>query len=271
MNINYHVHTPLCNHATGSMLDYIHEAIRLGLKEICFLDHLTLNPADRGLTMAPEEVAFYVQAARNLAHRFRDEIGVKVGLEIDFHSDFIALFNHISGTFDFDVIGGSVHYLGPMDIVTRRGDWGTGKGDPDAVYGQYFEVLNCMLDHDFFDMVCHFDLPKKFGRLPNESFEDKIDGLLTRIKDKGLVLEVNTGGYGHPAGEAYPSGDILNKCFQRGIPVTLGSDAHRPDQLIFHYDEARALLTTAGYTHLSTFSRRRRGRIPINHLMTGDP
>ncbi|MFH0727017.1 MAG: histidinol-phosphatase [Pseudomonadota bacterium] len=270
MNINYHVHTPLCNHATGSMLDYIREAIRLGLKEICFLDHLTLNPADRGLSMTPEEVALYVQAARNLAHRFRDEIGVKVGLEIDFHPDFIALFTHIAKTFDFDVIGGSVHYLGPMDIVTRRGDWKSGKGDTDAVYGHYFEVLHRMLDHDFFDMVCHFDLLKKFGRLPDESFESEIDGLLTRIKDKGLALEVNTSGYGHPVGEAYPSGKILCKCFRHGIPITLGSDAHRPDQLISHYDNARALITAAGYTHLSTFSRRQRGRIPINHP-TGDP
>jgi histidinol-phosphatase (PHP family) len=269
MNINYHVHTPLCNHATGTMPGYIREAIFLGLEEICFLDHLTLNPADKGLTMAPEEVGLYFQAARNLAHRFRNEIAVKVGLEIDFHPDYTTLLNDITGTFDFDVIGCSVHYLGQNEIVTRKSDWAHGKEDTNTVYAHYFELLNRMLDHDFFDMVCHFDLPKKFGRLPGKSFDSEIDGLLVRIKDKGLSLEVNTSGWGYPIGEAYPSANILKKSCQLGIPVTLGSDAHRPDQLISHYDKASALLTNAGYTHLSTFSRRRRGRIPITPL-TGD-
>ena len=264
MNINYHVHTLLCNHATGTMPGYIREAIRIGLREICFLDHLTLNPADRGLSMAPEEVALYYHTARDLAHRYRDEIIVKIGLEIDFYPGAIEVFHDIAGTFDFDVIGGSVHYLGQLDIVTRHSGWGQGKGDTDTVYAQYFKVMHHMLDHDYFDMVCHFDLPKKFGRLPGKSFDGEMDGLLMRIKDKGLALEVNTSGYGHPVCESYPSDNTLKKCCEHGIPVTLGSDAHRPDQLTAHYDKARVLLSIAGYTHLSTFSRRRRGRIPIN-------
>jgi histidinol-phosphatase (PHP family) len=264
MNINYHVHTPLCNHATGSMPDYIRHAIRQGLKEICFLDHLTLNPADKGLTMIPEEVALYYHAARFLAHQYREAIRVKIGLEVDFHPDFIEVINYLTHSFDFDVIGGSVHYLGQEDIVTRKSDWGRGEGDPDLIFASYFKWMNRMLDHDFFDVVCHFDLPKKFCRLPQESFEGTIDELLVRIKDKGLALEVNTSGYEHPIKEAYPSVNILKRCFELGIPVTLGSDAHRPDQLITHYDKAATLLAAAGYSHLSTFSRRRRGRIPIN-------
>jgi histidinol-phosphatase (PHP family) len=269
MNINYHVHTPLCNHATGSMLDYTRHAIRLGLEEICFLDHLTLTPADKGLTMAPDEVGLYFQAARDLANRYRDEISVKVGLEIDFHPGFMAIFDDIVGTYDFDVIGGSVHYLGQTDIVTRHSDWGHGKGDPDAVYARYFEALHRLLDHDFLDMICHFDLPKKFGRLPRKSFEAEIEGLLAKMKEKDLTLEVNSSGYGHPIGEPYPSAKILTRCLEHGIPVTLGSDAHRPDQLTAHYDKTRAMLMAVGYSHLSYFTRRRRRRIPLNHP-TGD-
>ena len=264
MNINYHVHTPLCNHATGTMTDYIRHAVRLGLREICFLDHLTLNPADKGLTMVPEEVGLYYHAARHLAHHYRNEISVKIGLEVDFHPDFIEIINNISHTFDFDVIGGSVHYLGQMEIVTRNCEWGRGEGDPDVIFASYFNLMNRMLDFDFFDVVCHFDLPKKFCRFPQKSFEATIDGLLVRIREKGLALEVNTSGYGHPVNELYPSLAILKKCLALGIPVTLGSDAHRPDQLVTHYDKAGALLTAAGFTHLSTFSRRRHGRIPIN-------
>ncbi|MBW2249280.1 MAG: PHP domain-containing protein [Deltaproteobacteria bacterium] len=39
--IDYHIHTKLCNHARGMMGAYVKRAIEKGLKEICFLDHLT--------------------------------------------------------------------------------------------------------------------------------------------------------------------------------------------------------------------------------------
>lgn len=265
MNINYHVHTTLCNHATGTMPDFIRKAISLKLAEICFLDHLTLNPEGKGLTMAREEVALYFHATRNLAHQYRNAISVKVGLEIDFHPDFVGIFNSIVETFDFDVIGGSVHYLGEIDIVTRNSDWAKGKGETNAIYDRYFKQMNLMLDHPFFDVVCHFDLLKKFGRLPQKSFGCEIDGLLAKIKAKNLVLEVNTSGYELSVKEAYPSAEILKKCYRIGIPVTLGSDAHKPNQLVAHYEKAKTLLTRAGYSHLCTFSRRQHSQIPINN------
>lgn len=267
MNINYHVHTPLCNHATGSMSEYIRHAVGLGMAEICFLDHLTLNPADKGLSMALKEVPLYYQSARQLAFHYRDELTVKVGLEIDFHPDFTPLIQSLVGQFDFDVVGSSVHFLGDEDIVSRQCDWGHGRGDPLRVYRQYFETLSRMLDHDYFDVICHFDLPKKFGRRPPGGIETELDRILMKIKTKGLSVEVNTSGYAHRVQEAYPSLDILKKCRQLDVPITLGSDAHRPDQLNRHYEKTADLLRAAGYTHLRTFTRRRPGSMPI----TGKP
>jgi histidinol-phosphatase (PHP family) len=263
MNINYHIHTPLCNHAVGSMPRYIREAVSLGLAEICFLDHLTLNPADRRLSMSLEEVPLYFLAARELAYQHREEIQVKVGLEIDFYPDAVELIETIVQTFDFDVIGCSVHFLGAFDIVSKRGDWRFGKGDTDEVYALYFKTMNQMLDHDFFDLICHFDLPKKYGRYSQLPFSEEIDRLLLRIKEKGVVVELNTSGYSHLANEAYPSPAILEKCFNLGIPISLGSDAHHPDQLISHYDQAERLFHSVGYTHLATFYRRCLGQSPI--------
>ena len=55
MKIDYHIHTPLCNHAGGVMHAFVQQAIDIGFREICFLDHLTLRKVDTGLSMAPEE------------------------------------------------------------------------------------------------------------------------------------------------------------------------------------------------------------------------
>lgn len=264
MPINYHVHTPLCNHATGSMPAFIRQAIAIGLSEICFLDHLTLTPVDRGLTMSLEEVPLYYHSARRLATRFRDDIQVKVGLEIDYHPDLTRPVYDIVSTLDFDVIGSSIHYLGDMDIVTRQSGWRLGEGDTDAVYAQYLALMDRMLDEDYFDLVCHFDLPKKYGRLPCRSFETEINALLTKIKARGLAMEINTSGFDNPIAEMYPSPEILQSCLLLGIPVTLGSDAHRPNQLDRYYPQACNTLHRLGLTHLTTFSRRRQGRISLH-------
>ena len=67
--IDYHVHTSLCNHASGTMEQYVQAAVAKGLNTICFLDHLTLQEAGRDSAMHPREVPMYVDTARRLARQ----------------------------------------------------------------------------------------------------------------------------------------------------------------------------------------------------------
>jgi histidinol-phosphatase (PHP family) len=120
-----------------------------------------------------------------------------------------------------------------------------------------------MLDYKYFDVICHIDLVKKFGRKPSRSFERAIDEILSKIKEKNLTVEVNTSGYNHPVGNAYPSPDILRKCHEKGIGITLGSDAHKPAEVGQHYERALPMILSAGYRDLATFTKRKRSEIPI--------
>ena len=105
--IDYHLHTLFCNHATGGMERYIQSAIDLGLREICFLDHLTIQKTDPGLTMTPEEVPYYFHAVQVLKQKYRKEISIKAGLEMDFNPAYIDFCQDIIETFAFDVIAAS--------------------------------------------------------------------------------------------------------------------------------------------------------------------
>ncbi len=80
--IDYHVHTSLCNHAEGGMEAYIRKAVDIGLKDICFLDHLTMQPAADNFSMAPGEVPFYFQALQRFKQQYKGTINVKIGLYI---------------------------------------------------------------------------------------------------------------------------------------------------------------------------------------------
>lgn len=261
--IDYHVHTSLCKHAEGEMEAYVQKAVDVGLKEICFLDHLTLSEAGRALSMTPEEVPLYFQAVCDLKQRYQSVISVKAGLEIDFNPEYMDLIQDIVGRYSFDVIGSSVHFVNDFNIVSRRSAWKLENAGADFLYEHYLKQLEIMLDFDYFDLVCHLDVVKKFGMQPLRSFAKKFDEILSKIRYKNLIVELNTSGYNHPAKEAYPSLRLLKKCSNLGIPVTLGSDAHKPESVGRHYDRAFSMLSSAGYRHLTTFKKRKRYAVPI--------
>lgn len=263
MKIDYHIHTTLCNHARCGMPAFVQQAIENGFEEICFLDHLTLRRADPGLSMVAEEVPLYFQAVQTLKHRYSGLIRVKAGLEVDFDPDQADRMQAIIDTFAFDVIGCSVHYLEDFDIVTSGSAWRHGQGDTDRVYDRYVEQLEKILDYPFFDMICHFDLVKKFNRMPGKPLDVRLDPVLQKAKDGNITLEINTSGFEHPVGEAYPSRDILRRCRRFDIAVTMGSDAHAPKHIGRHFDRAKALLFDAGYRRLNTFTNREAISVPM--------
>ncbi len=264
--IDYHIHTQLCNHAVGTMDEYVQRAIGSGFKEICFLDHLTIQETEKNLSMSLRQVPFYFQAVQRLKKKYYGIISVKTGLEIDFNPEFTATFKDISETYNFDVIATSLHFPKGINIVSRKSDWKKGKHDTNALYGLYYDELKKMLDYDYFDIVCHFDLVKKFGMKPSISFEKKIDEILAEIKRKDLTVEINTSGYDHPADKAYPSFDIIKKCYTLGIDITLGSDAHTPEDIGRHYDKIIPMLFDAGYRKVNSFKNRRQRPVAIKYL-----
>ena len=86
---------------------------------------------------------------------------------------------------------------------------------------------------------------------------------LDAVAAAGMAIEINTSGFDHGAAEAYPSLQILAWMKERAIPITFGSDAHNPDQIGRHFEEALALARAAGYAHRAAFRRRKKTLVPI--------
>lgn len=261
--IDYHVHTSLCNHANGTMDQYIQNAIAAGLTEICFLDHLTLHESGKRLSMTPDYVPFYYQSVRQLAHTYKNHIRVKVGLEVDYDPSNADVVKNIIAPFDFDVIGGSVHFIDKINIVSSRDTEARENEGIDVICIEYLLLLDKMIDNLDVDIICHLDIIKKFGRRPSAEFEKKFDELLSKISYKGLTIELNTSGYNHQANEFYPNALLLKKCHEKNIRMTLGSDAHQPQQVARHFSKAIDLLIKTGYRHVSAFTRRKPYDIPL--------
>ena len=89
MIANYHTHTIRCHHAEGSEVEYVESAIRNGLKILGFADHTPYNiPKPRPFRMQPEELPDYTGTIRTLAERYRDQIDIFIGMEVEYYAVF---------------------------------------------------------------------------------------------------------------------------------------------------------------------------------------
>lgn len=250
MNTDYHIHTRFCNHASGSMKDFIESAINKELNEISFLDHLTLFEKDFKNSMTDKEVGLYLYSIKKLALEYKYKISIKSGLEVDYHPDFFKTSEKIISKYDFDLIGASVHFVEGFNIASRRCQKDYNHIPHNELAKKYFNALYDMLEYDFFDMICHFDLINKFK--PDLNFEKdkkiraKIEKILNRIKDKKKIVEINTSGFLHPLSRQYPDKWIIKECIKLEIPLVFSSDSHSPDELGRSFDKIKNILNQDG-------------------------
>ncbi len=259
--IDLHLHTSRCGHASGSIAEYVEAGRAAGLEVMCFTDHLPM-PAGypQHYTMRPEEVAPYVEDVRVAAALSAETGGPEVlcGVEADWLPDDVEFVRDSLATRNFDMVLGSVHFVGDWafddpDLIARYGSC-----DIDALWDRYFSLAFDAARSGLFDVLAHPDLIKKFGFLPSVDPRMWYEELALALFEGGCAVEVNAAGLRKPVGEIYPSLGLLAACRRRGVPATFGSDAHAPGEVGNGIGEGRELLRAAGYDSLVVF----RGRTP---------
>lgn len=261
--VDYHIHTSLCGHAVGEPMEYVRVAIEKGLSEIGFADHMPLlRVRDERLTMAPEDLPRYVDLVRDL----RDSVGeitIRLGIEMDYIPGEMDDVWGAASRYEFDYVYGAVHYIDGWGFSDSR-HLSTYQGrDPDATYVRYFELFGEAVREGGFDVMAHPDLVKKHGLETSLAIEDLYREAAAELARADVAIEINTSGLRKRALELYPSLEFLKACAERGVPVTLGSDAHAPEQVGMDFDLAVGLLKEAGIAEIATFESRRRRLRPL--------
>ncbi len=264
MNLaDYHIHTYLCGHATGSPEDYVNRAVGLKLAEIGFSDHAPLPAGLRqGITMTPDQTEEYIALIENLKIKFKDKISIKTGFEIDFPlHDSLDLRYLTDGRLDYLI--GSCHFIDGWAFDHPDNIAEFDKRDINEVYSRYYKIIGDLAASRHFNIIGHFDLVKKFGHRATRDFSPVIEKLCGEISASGAAVEINTAGSRKPVAEIYPSDDIIDILFRMNVPVALGSDSHNPEEVGYQFDIAVAKLKKAGYRNISGFSKRKRFDIVI--------
>ncbi len=254
---DYHIHTPLCQHATGEPRAYFASAADRGLQQICFTDHAPahdgFDPTNR---MVMEQFPGYLDNVGQLQNS--EQLSVLLGIEADFYPGAITFQPDWIESHPFDLVIGSVHYIDDwgFDNPATKDSWKS--VDVTGAWRKYFKLVAELADSALYDIVGHLDLPKKFDYRPADTdIREMATPALDRIAAAGMSIELNTAGLRKPCNEIYPSPLLLELAFEREIPIVFASDAHSPEEVAYAFDKALDLALAAGYTNYLTYSERK--------------
>jgi histidinol-phosphatase (PHP family) len=263
MRTDYHLHTPLCGHATGAPRDYVLAAQRAGLTEIGFSDHNPMPTQFDDWRMAPGELPAYLDLIAAARAEF-PHYPIRLGLECDFIPGYQDHIRQLANLADWDYLIGSVHYITPdwdVDNPKHLKRWT--EQPVDEIWQVYFDAYTKMAESCLFDFLAHPDLVKKFGHRPQGDLSRFYLRTLDAIAEAGAVLEVSTAGLRKDVKEIYPSRDFLEAAHGRHIPIVINSDAHKPEEVAHEFDRAYDLVREIGYTQVMRFRKRKAELVDI--------
>jgi histidinol-phosphatase (PHP family) len=254
---DYHMHTPLCHHATGEPVDYARRAAELGLTEIGFSDHSPMRQDNfDNWRMNFSQLDEYVAKVR-LAQKTFPQLIIRLALEVDYLPGHEAWIRELAARHPWDYFIGSVHYVSDswdIDNPAKLSEWK--KRDPFEVWSAYFDRLTLAAESKLFDIIAHVDLPKKFGIRPAQDCTPLYEKFLAAAKKSGGAIELNTAGLRKDCKEIYPGRWLLELAFQKSVPITFGSDAHAPEEVGMNFAEAIQLARSVGYRECCRFEQR---------------
>lgn len=268
MIVDYHTHNRLCRHAQGDLEEYIQAAIRLGLDEIGCSDHAPLpgNYDARHRMTVEEFYADYARAVSEMVEKYGKKIRIKRAIEID-HLDWATDWNQrFIAENDFDFVLGSVHFIGPRGQEKPLFGPEYGRDELELLYEGYYLAIADSAKSGMFDIISHCDIIKKFGSFSSKRVDELIREAMTQIKNADICIEINTSGLRKPEKETYPGKRILSIARELQIPLTIGSDAHTPEDVGRNFDTIVDLVEAYGGGKISLFDKRARTEVKISRL-----
>jgi len=214
----------------------------------------------------------YPKRIANLRNKYKGQINIKFGVELEWMGDDLGLQWSRSKIFqaeDADFVIGSVHFAPeglPYDGSKEEAlELLKIRGSLEAYWGGYFNEMIEMIEHfgDMIQVIGHIDLPKLNVDVPEvlKNFEssshplaNKFRTLLEVIADRDLALDVNMAGDFKGVG-IYPTQDILKRAFKLKIPICIGTDTHDVKYYGYKFNESLQYVYESGYKHYVSFSK----------------
>ncbi|MBN1572184.1 MAG: histidinol-phosphatase [Deltaproteobacteria bacterium] len=260
--IDLHIHTKFGD-GKDTPADMARAAKGAGINVLGFSEHFPRPPGydypaeDFNHTALASRWFDYASEVNRLKASSGDTPKILFGTEIDYLPDEEETLRAGLSAFNFDFIIGSVHMIGKWGFDYNQKEW-EGK-DIDAIYDAYWENMFKLLKSGLFDFVGHLDIIKVFrdSRPPKRDHTGSAREFLKEVAKRGLTIEINSGGLRKACRELTPSVGLIKEAVALRIPLTLGSDAHRAEDVGYHLPEVIEMIKGFGVREVVFFEKRR--------------
>ena len=274
MFVDYHVHTDYSDDSDYSMEDVVKDAIRMGMDEICFTDHVDYGakvdwdsgeeiPYCAGLAMVNVDYPAYVEEIRELKNRYADQIAIKMGLEFGMQVHTIPKFEALYQRYPFDFIILSVHQVEDKGFWSQEFQQGRTQKEYNERY--YEELLYLVKHYQNYSVLGHLDMVLRYDKMgvyPFRFVRHYVEEILAEVIRNGKGIEINTAALAKGMREPNPCTGILKRYHALGGEIiTVGSDAHVPGQIAHAFDKAAEILKDCGFRYYATYEK----RTPVFH------
>ena len=261
---DYHVHSRMSADAEVTMTELARLAVRAGLDEVCFTDHVEPK-AVFGAEMDWEALKTEFESAQSATGA---QIHLRLGMELgDAPWDFSEAERLVREGSGLDFIIGSIHCLTPeMGGMNMYNYAPTNEREAYLGIEDYLSQLRKLVNWGKFTVLGHLTVPLRYyfrrglTHISFDPYEDEIRQILKILIQKGCGMELNTN-----LGDDPVPGAKWLRIYREwgGEIITLGSDTHRPESIGKGIREGQELLRECGFKWFCTFAHQQ----PVWHML----
>lgn len=261
-----HLHSICSEDGYVTMLEMANASNKKGVTTLCFTDHCDMDncatgePNPDSFLFYGKMVKMYEEALKKAPAGMTIRLGIELG-EINHNPQRAA---KVASSPELDFVLGSLHNL---------------RGKPDFYDTEYKNKEHCLSLIDeymdelveyssliCYDVMAHIGYPVRYTRrkgyntdISLKTYEEKIRLILKNLISNGKGIEINCSGFTNPyIGGPIPTIDIL-KLYKElgGEIITVGSDAHKPEQAGQGLREGFQILSELNFKYVTVFEKRK--------------
>ena len=261
-----HMHTWFSTDSEACPRDMADEAVRKGLKTICFTDHFDKDDLEWGEEGIFDVDAYFVEMQK-LQEEYAGKLNIRIGIELGLRTYLKDYYEELTKKYPFDFVIGSVH-----NVPYKKDAEGnilytdpaaeklfTDRTDKEAYRLMMETTLENVRTSDCFQTLGHLDYVVRYGKSREKEYSytdyaDIIDEILKLLIEKEKGLEVNSAGLKYGLPFAHPHPDVLKHYRElSGEIITIGADAHKPEHIAYDFAKAEEILKSCGFKYYTEF------------------
>lgn len=261
-----HMHTWFSTDSEACPCDMADEAVRKGLKTICFTDHFDKDDLEWGEEGIFDVDAYFVEMQK-LQEEYAGKLNIRIGIELGLRTYLKDYYEELTKKYPFDFVIGSVH-----NVPYKKDAEGnilytdpaaeklfTDRTDKEAYRLMMETTLENVRISDCFQTLGHLDYVVRYGKSREKEYSytdyaDIIDEILKLLIEKEKGLEVNSAGLKYGLPFAHPHPDVLKRYHELGGEIiTIGADAHKPEHIAYDFAKAEEILKSCGFKYYTEF------------------